>query len=210
MENSTSEVNDILNNQDGVYQFLMKIIAGRNSEIGSHLYRIQKQAILFSQFADLSIKETGILIIGAGIHDVGKLSISDHILNKPKKLTASEYTLVQKHVEFGFKFLEPLRLDARINEIVLYHHENYDGSGYPDGLIGDKIPFLARMTRILDSFDALTGDRPYHQGFSHSEAFGILQKESHLYDPKLLKCFGRMLDSEKVPTEHFSIPYAHI
>jgi response regulator RpfG family c-di-GMP phosphodiesterase len=182
----------------GIYKFATEIIEERYPDLGSHLFRISNQAIKFAEFASLSKEETSIFSIGAGIHDIGKLMISDYILNKPAKLTGSEYALIKRHAEFGFKLLAPLNLDDRINEIVLHHHENYDGSGYPHGLIGKKIPLLARMARILDSFDALTEDRPYHKGICDIEALGMLQNVSHYYDPNLLECFCDMITSKEI------------
>lgn len=89
--------------------------------------------------------------------------------------------------------MSPLDLDLRISEIVHFHHENFDGSGYPTGLAGTAIPRLARMARICDSYDALTMDRPYHQGTSREEALRILQRDSRFYDPVLLKEFCAMV-----------------
>ncbi|SET65925.1 putative two-component system response regulator [Nitrosomonas marina] len=107
MKNSTSHwaVMVNLNAEHGLYLLLMALIEGRNPELGHYLKRIQKLAALFSQFKELTIKETEFLVIGAGIHDVGMLLINDYIVNKPSKLTKSEYSLVQKHVDFGFKIL---------------------------------------------------------------------------------------------------------
>lgn len=92
----------------------------------------------------------------------------------------------------GCRFLSPLNLDSCIIDIVLYHHENYDGTGYPEGLSGDRIPLLARAVRILDTFDALTMNRPYHKGVSADEALQIIRRDSQFYDPRLLKLFGEM------------------
>lgn len=86
----------------------------------------------------------------------------------------------------AFEFLE---LNSNIYEIVLYHHENYDGTGYPEKLSGDSIPLLARAVRILDSYDALTMDRPYYKGVCSAEALKILQRDAKYYDPHLLKLF---------------------
>ena len=89
-------------------------------------------------------------------------------------------------------------MDPRIGEIVRFHHENYDGSGYPHGLAGDAIPLLARMTRIWDSFDAITMHRPYHQGVSSDQALRILERDAHCYDPDLLKQFCIMVRGNRL------------
>jgi HD-GYP domain-containing protein (c-di-GMP phosphodiesterase class II) len=207
MANSKKNITENIGDLTAIYKFVTGIIEERYPDLAAHLIRMKDQVATFAQYASLTDEETNLLSIGAGIHDIGKLSISDYILNKPAKLTSCEYSLVKRHVEFGFKFLEPLNLDTRINEIVLYHHENYDGSGYPDGLAGDEIPLLARMTRILDSHDALTEHRPYHKGISNHEALKLMHSESHCYDPHLLQCFSEMINSMEVAATKFQNPY---
>lgn len=181
-----------VNDSEVITKFIAGIVDGRYPDLGGHQQRIKENTVLFAREIGLSQEDTELLSIGAGIHDIGKLSISDYILNKPSQLTTSELVLVKQHVELGSKLLSPLNMDLRINEIVLYHHENYDGSGYPKGLLGDTIPLLARVTRILDSYDALTMNRPYHQGVNSGEALQILQRDSYCYDPHLLKSFCKM------------------
>ncbi len=172
-----------------IKEFITGIIDDRYPDLGEHQARIEINAVLFARHIELSHKDIEFLRIGAGIHDIGKISISDYILNKPAKLSTNEFLLVKQHPEYGYNLLKSLKLVPNITEIVLYHHENYDGSGYPSGLSGNNIPLLARMTRILDSFDALTMDRPYHKGISSGEALDIMQQEVHYYDPTLLDSF---------------------
>mgnify|MGYP003673903495 CR=1 FL=1 len=176
-----------------IKEFITGIIDDRYPDLGGHQARIEVNAVLFAQHIELSHKDIEFLRIGAGIHDIGKISISDYILNKPAKLSRNEFSLVKQHPEYGYNLLKSLKLAPNITEIVLYHHENYDGSGYPSGLTGDSIPLLARMTRILDTFDALTMDRPYHKGISGEEALNIMQQELHYYDPSLLQSFIEMI-----------------
>jgi putative two-component system response regulator len=122
------------------------------------------------------------------------MSINEHTLYKPGRLTDSEFGLVKQHTVIGGHLLEPLGLDSRIQEVVMFHHENFDGSGYPYNLKGEDIPFLARIMRITDSYDALMADRPYHMGVSSKQALDILSKDSHFYDPYLLKTFRVMAE----------------
>lgn len=175
-------------------KFVAGIVEGRYPDLGGHHQRIGKSAVLFAKHIGCSPEDAELLSIGARIHDIGKLTISDHILNKPAKLTATEFSVIKQHSEIGCQILGPLGLDSRISEIVHFHHENYDGSGYPKGLSGEAIPLLARMVRIWDTFDALTMDRPYHQGVSGDEALQVIQRESHFYDPFLLKSFCEMMN----------------
>jgi putative nucleotidyltransferase with HDIG domain len=174
---------------DRITGFVSGLLEGRDPDLAVHHQRVAASAESFARDIGFSAKDTELLTIGARLHDLGKLSISEHILNKPARLTGTEFALVQQHTDIGRKLLAPLGLDPRISEIVYYHHENYDGSGYPEGLSGESIPILARMIRIWDSFDALTMDRPYHKGISANEALRLMRRESHLYDPVLLKNF---------------------
>ncbi|WP_394807471.1 HD-GYP domain-containing protein [Nitrosomonas sp.] len=175
-----------------VSKFINGVIDARYPDLSGHQQRIRKSTVLFAQQIGLSKEDTELLSVGAGMHDIGKLSISDYILNKPSQLTLSEIMLIKQHTEMGCKLLSPLNLDSRITEIVLYHHENYDGTGYPEGISGDEIPLLARAVRILDSFDALTMDRPYHKGVNAKEALQIIRRDSQYYDPNLLELFGEI------------------
>lgn len=185
--------NSILLGLNSIKEFITGIIDDRYPDLGGHQKRISENATLFARSIGLSHQDSNFLMIGAGIHDVGKISISDYILNKPAQLSRNEFSLVKQHTEYGYKLITPLKLDLSITEIVLYHHENFDGSGYPEGLSGENIPFLARITRILDSYDALTMDRPYHKGVSGEEALKVMRQESRSYDPYLLDSFSEMM-----------------
>lgn len=181
-----------------ISKFIAGIIEGCDPDLGGHHRRLGQSAVLFAQHISCSPEDTERLSIGARIHDIGKLTISEHILNKPARLTATEFSVIKQHPEIGKQILGPLGLDPRISEIVHYHHENYDGSGYPEGLSGEAIPLLARMVRIWDSFDALTMDRPYHQGVPGDEALRALQRDLHFYDPALLKSFCEMINKHQM------------
>ena len=180
-----------------ISKFVAGIVEGRDPDLGGHHQRLGQTAIVFTKYTGCSVEEAEILSVGARIHDLGKLVISEHILNKPARLTAAEFSLVKQHTVIGLQLLAPLGLDPRISEIVHFHHENFDGSGYPTGLSGQAIPRLARITRIWDSYDALTMDRPYHQGVSSEEALRRLERDSHFYDPELLKKFCAMVRGDE-------------
>ncbi|HSB09839.1 MAG TPA: HD domain-containing phosphohydrolase [Blastocatellia bacterium] len=182
-----------------VSTFVAGLVEGRDPDLGAHHQRLREGTMLFAQYVGYSPEEAQLLSVGARLHDIGKLSISEHILNKPARLTAAEVNLVQRHALIGSQFVEPLGLDPRINEIVLYHHENYDGSGYPVGLVGEAIPVMARIVRIWDSFDALTITRPYQRAVSPAQALHQLQQRSQLYDPYLLKSFCELMSKHRMP-----------
>lgn len=133
----------------------------------------------------------------APLHDIGKVGIPDRILNKPGKLSDEEFLMVQKHPEFGAEVLETAvkSLDFQSYfeigyQIVLHHHENWDGSGYPNGLEGESIPLSARIMAIADVYDALRTERPYKEAFPHEKAIKIISEDSgKKFDPRLVELF---------------------
>lgn len=182
---------------DKISAFVEKIVEGRDPDLGGHLSRVGKNAGPLGRLMGCSSAEMEILAMGARIHDLGKLSISEHILNKPARLTETEFSLIKQHPIIGKQLLIPLGLDSRVSDIVHCHHENYDGTGYPQGLAGDAIPFLARIVRIWDSYDALTMDRPYHKGISPSEALHVLRRDERFYDAYMLKSFSAFVSANR-------------
>ncbi|GBD14125.1 Cyclic di-GMP phosphodiesterase response regulator RpfG [bacterium HR24] len=136
---------------------------------------------------------------GAMLHDVGKLYISDLVLQKPDKLTPEEFEQIKQHPALGYELLMRLRGFHREALVVRHHHEWYDGSGYPDGLRGEEIPLEARIVAVADMYDALTTDRPYRRAYSHEEAMAIMAKEtgSHL-DPACVEAFRRAMEKSSV------------
>ena len=179
-----------------ISRFVAGIIESRDPGLGEHHHRLGESAVEFARHAGCSSEEAAMRAMSARLHDIGKLAISDHILNKPGRLTATEFSLVRQHAEIGQQLLSPLGLDAGISDAVYCHHENYDGSGYPEGLAGEAIPLAARIVRILDSYDAMTETRSYRQGISHADALRRLQANSQHYDPRLLDIFCRMNGAE--------------
>lgn len=150
----------------------------------------------FGRHLMLSSAEMTLLYEIGVYHDLGKLRIPLDILHKPGKLTDKEYLLVQQHTTLGYEMLLPLDLDKRILEVVLYHHENFDGTGYPTGLAGESIPFYARMVRIVDSYDAMLNHRSYRENMRYGKVIHELEmKANSFYDPVLLEEFIKMLNS---------------
>lgn len=174
---------------EGTLQFISALVDGRDPELNGHQQRVARYTTSLAERVGCGADEIELATIGAQIHDIGKLSISEHVLNKPGRLTGAEFMLVKQHAEIGFTQIQLLGLDPRIDEIVRHHHENFDGSGYPAGLKGTAIPLLARIARIVDTFDALVMDRPYHKGVSDEEALAIIDRSAHCYDPDLLPEF---------------------
>jgi putative nucleotidyltransferase with HDIG domain len=156
-----------------------------------HIRRVQTYATTLARA--LSIDDPGLLkaIEAASLlHDMGKLAVPEHILNKPGKLTEAEFEKMKLHASIGADILSAIHFPYPVIPIVRHHHENWDGTGYPDGLRGTNIPIGARILSVVDCFDALTSDRPYRPRLSDDAAIGILlQRRDTMYDPLVVDTF---------------------
>jgi len=165
-------------------------IAQRDSDTNSHNYRVTWYSLALARVAGLSAKEIRPLIAGAFLHDVGKIGISDNILLKPGKLTEEEFAIMQQHVSIGSGIISKAKWLGEARDVVEYHHEKWDGSGYPKGLRELGIPVTARIFAIADVFDALTSRRPYKDPLSLKTALDIMRKDAGLhFDPRLIELF---------------------
>lgn len=165
-------------------------IALRDSDTNEHNYRVTLYGIKFAQSIDLDHKSIRVLIKGAFLHDVGKIGISDNILLKNTKLDEQEFEIMKTHVIKGVELVEGDSWLEDAKEVILYHHEKYDGSGYPNRAKGEEIPLTARIFAIVDVFDALTSKRPYKEPFTYEKSIEILEDsyDSH-FDGELLSHF---------------------
>jgi putative nucleotidyltransferase with HDIG domain len=156
-----------------------------------HIRRVQQFALRLARVLDIRDESTLRAIEAAGLlHDIGKLAIPDHILNKPGKLTATEFDRMKLHAEAGAQILSAIDFPFPVVPIVRHHHENWDGRGYPSGLSGDQIPIGARILAVVDCFDALTSDRPYRRALSAESALNVLtERRGTMYDPLVVDTF---------------------
>jgi putative nucleotidyltransferase with HDIG domain len=156
-----------------------------------HTRRVQAYcAALAREFGIADEPTLRALEAAALLHDVGKIGIPEHILNKPGKLTTEEFDVMKGHVAIGAEILSGIEFPFPVVPIVKSHHENWDGTGYPAGQRGEEIPLAARILTVVDCFDALTSDRPYRGAMSTAEAFGILQaRRGTMYDPRVVDRF---------------------
>lgn len=165
-------------------------IAKRDAETGEHNFRVTLYAIQLAKAVRLPDLQMRQLILGAFLHDVGKIGISDNILLKPDKLTAEEFAIMRTHVALGVDIIHQSEWLKGAREVVEGHHEKFDGSGYPRGLKGEQIPLAAKIFAIVDVFDALSSHRPYKAAMPIEQALAIIEKGagSH-FDPQLAKQF---------------------
>lgn len=170
---------------------LANAIEARDAYTGGHSERVGWLAVMIGEEMGLNRSDLQMLEWTGLLHDVGKIGIAERILNKPGKLTPEEFADIERHPRLGYEVLRPLSGLKPVLDAVLYHHENYDGSGYPDGLKGDQIPLFARILRVVDIFDALTSTRSYRSGRTVEEALEILSSGAgETTDPDVTSVFG--------------------
>jgi diguanylate cyclase (GGDEF)-like protein/putative nucleotidyltransferase with HDIG domain len=160
-----------------------------------HVRRTQIFAVGIGRLLGLGESEISALRTGALLHDIGKLAVPDHILNKAEQLTHAEIEKIKIHASVGASILEKVGFDTPVVPTVKYHHENWDGTGYPEALRAENIPLTARILSIADSYDTLRSDRPYKPAASREEACRQIRKDSgRKYDPRVVKLFLENID----------------
>ncbi|MBE3095631.1 MAG: HD domain-containing protein, partial [Planctomycetes bacterium] len=159
-----------------------------------HIRRVQAYAVGLARALGITNeKQCKAIEAAALLHDMGKLAVPEHILNKPGKLTSAEYDRMKLHAPVGASILSAIDFPYPVVPIVRHHHENWDGTGYPDGLKGNDIPQGARIMSVVDCFDALTSDRPYRPALPAEEALAIISKnKGTMYDPRVVDSFVKV------------------
>src|SRR5438874_3240507 len=157
-----------------------------------HVRRVQVYCGRLGELMGLSAGEIKALKAGALLHDIGKLAVPDHILNKPGKLTEAEFDRMKIHTTVGAQILERVGFPYPVVPIVRYHHEQWDGRGYPEALKGEEIPLTARILSVVDCFDSVREERPYRRGMTRDEACSMLRRGAggH-FDPRVVELFLR-------------------
>jgi putative nucleotidyltransferase with HDIG domain len=176
---------------------LARAVDAKDGVTHDHIRRVQSAALALARRLgvndDLQLRA---LEAAALLHDVGKLAIPEHILNKPGRLTPAEFERMKSHARIGAEILSEVDFPYPLVPIVRHHHENWDGNGYPEQLKGSEIPIGARILAVVDCFDALTSNRPYRRALSMSEALEIIDaRRGTMYDPAVVDVFRRMCES---------------
>ena len=199
------------NNTDTLVGVLSHIVEFRNGESGSHVRHIRiitemllHRLLEISSNYAITAEQQDLIPLASALHDIGKIGIDEKVLNKPGKLTPEEFKVIQTHSMLGAKMLHDLDgfaeqpLLQTAYEITRWHHERWDGRGYPDGLKGDEIPISAQLVSLADVYDALTSERCYKKAFSHEKAVQmILNGECGAFNPLLLQCLTDIQDDLK-------------
>ena len=198
----TSQIREKEKNTQMLISILSEAVEFRNGESGAHVRHIRiitelllHRLLEISSQYPITAEQQDNIPLASALHDIGKIGIDEKILNKPGKLTPEEFEVVKTHSMLGAEMLHQLEnfneqpLLQTAYEITRWHHERWDGRGYPDGLKGDEIPISAQLVALADVYDALTSERCYKKAFSHEKAVQmILNGECGAFNPLLLQC----------------------
>ncbi|MBD8070567.1 HD domain-containing phosphohydrolase [Bacillus sp. PS06] len=169
----------------------------RDSYTAGHSKRVTEYALAIADELQLTDKEKRDLQLGAALHDIGKIGVPDRVLHKTGRLTPEEFHEIKQHPVYGDEIITNIKSLNHIRPIVRSHHERWDGGGYPDGISGEEIHLLARITCVADTFDAMTSDRPYRKGMSEQQASTIIKSESgKQFDPVVVEAFMKWKSKE--------------
>jgi diguanylate cyclase (GGDEF)-like protein/putative nucleotidyltransferase with HDIG domain len=169
-------------------------IDAKDQTAQNHIRRVQAYAAGLARSLGMSDNEIHGVKTAALLHDIGKLAVPEHILSKPGPLTQEEFQKIRIHPQIGAEIIGAVPFPYPVAPLILSHHERWDGKGYPHGLKGDEIPLGARILSIVDYFDALTSDRPYHKAMSEDAALALLQQEAaKALDPTVVHMFVKIL-----------------
>jgi len=185
-----NKLSESKSSKSNIVKGLLNTLSAKSSETKAHTQRLKNLSKKFGKKLRLSNSELNKLSLLATLHDIGKTSISEEILNKTDDLTKEEWEIMKEHSETGYKIALASNEFVLVAEKILSHHENWDGSGYPRGLAGEEIPYLSRIISIIDAYDVMTHERPYSKAISNEEALAEIDRFAGTqFDPDLAKEF---------------------
>ncbi|CAA9459344.1 MAG: hypothetical protein AVDCRST_MAG58-2260 [uncultured Rubrobacteraceae bacterium] len=178
----------------GIARTLVEALEAKDPYIKGHLSAVSNLAMRIGSEISLPGEQLEALNSGALLHDLGKIGIPDHILQKSGRLTEDEYAEIKRHPTLGVSILTPVRELASALPVVKHHHERFDGKGYPDGLRGEDIPLIARVVSVADAFDSMVRARPYGYGISRKAALGEIEENSGTqFDPRIVRALLKVV-----------------
>lgn len=187
---SLSLSNSLLDSNLELLQALGSAIAKRDADTDLHNYRVTLYAVKLAEAMNMNRAQIESLIVGAFLHDVGKIGIPDQILLKPGRLTEEEFEIMKTHVTLGAEIIQDSHWLKQARDVVLFHHEKFDGNGYPHGIRSNNIPLDARLFAVVDVFDALMSKRPYKESLLLEEALKVLRDGAGVhFDPEVVHIF---------------------
>lgn len=178
---------------DAMVEAFVRALDLREKELAGHTAFVAETTVRLASAYGISQAELPNIRLGALLHDIGKMSIPESILLKPAPITEQERAIIRKHPQYAYDLLSPIAYLAPALDIPYYHHELWDGTGYPKGLKEDKIPIAARIFAVVDVWDALCSDRPHRKGWPEEKVLEYLQTLSGAYfDPQVVNIFMQM------------------
>ncbi|MGD9602683.1 MAG: HD-GYP domain-containing protein [Gammaproteobacteria bacterium] len=199
----TKRLTDQMECAETLLYSVARLVEAKDECTGDHCSRLAVYGEIFGRHLGLTEAELAALHSGAVLHDIGKIAIPDRVLLKPGKLTADEWVIMKQHTTLGAELCAVMKSLQPTVPIIRHHHERWDGSGYPDGLAGDRIPYLAQVFQLVDVYDALTSVRPYKSAWSVAQAAGVIQEEcaKGFYNPALV---GEFLGALREHADQFA------
>lgn len=187
---------DRLDDTESVLYALARVVEAKDRTTGDHCDRLSHFSVVLGKAMGLCFDDLEALRRGGILHDIGKVAIPDAILLKQGKLTEDEWVVMRQHPTIGANLCSALRSMRRTIDIIRYHHEKWNGSGYPTGLMGTDIPLLARVFQIVDVYDALASERPYKRAMTRAEVIRVLREETDRghWDPDIMLSFLNILE----------------
>jgi putative two-component system response regulator len=196
---------DQLERTEQVIFMLALAVEAKDAYTEGHLRRLASYSEQLAIAAAIPSNQLKAIRFGGLLHDIGKISIDDAILRKPGKLTADEYEQIKQHPEYGARIIQPMRFASEVGPIIRYHHERWDGQGYPQGLCGEEIPIGARIVAVVDAYDAMMTDRPYRRSLGLAESLRRLQEgQGTQWDPQLVEIFVTMVEHGRLIEPHMN------
>ncbi len=189
------QLNEGLNQTEQVLFTIAKVVESRSSQRSGSCARVVSLVEAFGEYLELASEAINNLVFAAHLHDIGAIAIPDAVMLKKGELTRDERELIRQHVLIGESICKPLRNRKGVLPIIRHHHEKWDGTGYPDGLSAEQIPYLAQIFQIIDIYDALTSDRPHKKAYSPEEALAIIGEETEKgwRNPQLVAKFTQFI-----------------
>jgi len=191
-------VKDLVDQLDGAQNVLFalaRVMDAKSAFTQGHTERVVTYALTLGKCLGLSPRDLDALRLGAALHDIGKISIPDHILDKPERLTTEEMEIIKRHPVAGVRIVEPLQSVRNAIPLIRWHHERLDGRGYPDGICADAIPMAVRVLSVVDVFDALSSARPYRPPMCYDECVATMRRDADGggLDHEVIRCFCETL-----------------